>query len=249
VVNPYVSRNALAHSCYVEYVGPRKHQFAKLGTPVKRRLTIHIHEQLRAFIQNLAFPCHLGRSSVANLTYRFGLYPDMLSDECLEGLCRDLWDFVEERPRFSEFSTMLVSFEGPLPTNEIELESNLWNLLQRLHSFDRSPWATNASSDPNDPDFAFSFASEAFFIVGMHGHSSRYSRRFPYPTLAFNAQSQFDELRKLGQFDKAQRVIRNNDVLLQGDINPSLANFGDDSAAKQYSGRLVENDRKCPFLP
>lgn len=68
-----------------------------------------------------------------------------------------------------------------------------------------------------------------------------------YPTLVFNSHDQFDALRRDGKFEQTQLTIRKNDRLLQGDFNPSLSNYGDDSEAKQYSGRLVEPDWKCPF--
>ena len=36
---------------------------------------------------------------------------------------------------------------------------------------------------------------------------------------------------------------------LQGTINPNLADFGDASEARQYSGRAVEANWTCPFRP
>lgn len=250
-LNPYTSPEALANSCYVTYDRQaRKHFFAGTQEKVKTPLIIHVHEQIRAFLLNPAFPCHLGRSAVATESYRFGFYKNMDDADCLQGLCRDLFEFVTERPRFKpKFSTFIASFGVPLPRSEVEFEVNLWRMLQNLHDFDARDWNRAVSSDPQHPDFAYSFAGEAFFIVGLHGHSSRISRRFPYPTLVFNAQEQFETLRRLGQFDTAQARIRKVDIDLQGTINPSLTNFGTDSAAKQYSGRLVEVDWICPFRP
>lgn len=85
------------------------------------------------------------------------------------------------------------------------------------------------------------------FVVGMHSASSPLARRFPYPTLVFNPRAQFDHLRESGQFDRLRERVREREVALQGTINPNLADFGEVSDARQYSGRSVEGDWQCPF--
>jgi FPC/CPF motif-containing protein YcgG len=37
------------------------------------------------------------------------------------------------------------------------------------------------------------------------------------------------------------------DLRLQGSLNPNLSDFGKKSDARQYSGRAVEANWKCPF--
>jgi FPC/CPF motif-containing protein YcgG len=64
--------------------------------------------------------------------------------------------------------------------------------------------------------------------------------------LAFNAHFQFEQLRESGQFERMQEVIRDRDTELEGDVNPNLANFGEHTEAKQYSGREVGDDWGCP---
>ena len=70
----------------------------------------------------------------------------------------------------------------------------------------------------------------------------------PWPTLAFNAHSQFEQLRETGQFERIQTVIRDRDRELEGDLNPNLSNFGEHTEARQYSGREVEADWVCPVV-
>ena len=103
------------------------------------------------------------------------------------------------------------------------------------------------SDDPNDPHFEFSFAGRACFVVGIHPASSRWTRRFAWPTLVFNAHFQFEELRTAGKYGRMQDVMRTRDRHLQGSINANLADFGDHSDARQYSGRPVEDAWQCPF--
>jgi FPC/CPF motif-containing protein YcgG len=65
--------------------------------------------------------------------------------------------------------------------------------------------------------------------------------------LAFNPHAQFERLRETGMWGKIQEAVRHLDKELQGNINPVLADFGQDTEAKQYSGRLIESDWHPPF--
>jgi FPC/CPF motif-containing protein YcgG len=42
-------------------------------------------------------------------------------------------------------------------------------------------------------------------------------------------------------------MVRERDVALQGSTNPNLADFGQASEARQYSGRATEVAWQCPF--
>ncbi len=63
----------------------------------------------------------------------------------------------------------------------------------------------------------------------------------------FNSHLQFEKLRSDGRFDKMKEIIRNRDEALAGSINPMLSDHGEASEARQYSGRAVEPEWKCPF--
>jgi uncharacterized protein len=63
----------------------------------------------------------------------------------------------------------------------------------------------------------------------------------------FNAHEQFEHLREHGMFLGMQSTIRGREVALQGKINPNLANYGDASEARQYSGKPVASDWRAPF--
>jgi uncharacterized protein len=169
-------------------------------------------------------------------------------------LSDDIGQFVIDQRQLSkdpdEFSTLILIFVTlDIPSDEVEFETRLWQFLQSVHDEDSIiyRWDPLTSNDPNSPDFSFSVAEQSFFVVGQHAYSSRFSRRFPYPALAFNAHHQFERLRATGKFQKIQNVIRNQDIAIQGSINPSLTNYGADSEAKQYSGRLVPQGWVCPF--
>ncbi len=150
-----------------------------------------------------------------------------------------------------DFSSYIASFEGPPIADEPAFERQLWMTLQRLHDVDapHHAWDARVSPDPRNPQFSFSFARTAFFIVGLHAASSRATRRFAWPTLVFNPHHQFDSLKAQGRYNRFRSVIRAADKALQGDLNPMLTDFGDRSEAAQYSGRRVDESWECPFHP
>jgi uncharacterized protein len=211
-------------------------------------LTQLVHAQVRALVLNPAFPCLGARAAFNQGMYRFGMYAALASDEATTALRDDLLAFVAEQSAMgSAFTTFIASFDGPLPRDEADFERLLWEQLSRLTACDVAAWDTAVSSDPDDPRFSFSFGGRAFFLVGLHPGSSRWARRFAWPTIVFNAHHQFEHLRATGRYVRLQAAIRGRDVALQGSPNPNLAAFGTASEARQYSGRAVEPDWRCPF--
>ena len=183
-------------------------------------------------------------------SYGCGLYTELGSCEAAAGLARDLFTFIETMPSFQGgFSTYIASFRLPQACDEPIFEARLWRTLQQLHNLDAQhhAWDPMVASDPADPNFCFSFAGVAFFVLGLHGASARATRRFGWPTLVFNPHRQFEELRERGEYNRFQHVIRRGEQELQGDINPMLADHGSASEAVQYSGRHVDGPWTCPF--
>jgi FPC/CPF motif-containing protein YcgG len=216
------------------------------GEPPSQRAQ-EIHRDLKSFVVG-RHPCAGARAVIHKAGYRFGIYPEIGSPDATESIARDLWTFVEERPRIeAEFATFIAIFDRDESFDELEFEAAVWRQLNSLHEIDQAPYADEVSSDAANPQFGFSFASTPFFIVGLHSGSSRLARRFAWPALVFNAHSQFDALIEQGIYGRFQAVVRGRDLALQGSLNPNLAEFGERSEARQYSGRAVEDDWKCPF--
>lgn len=162
-----------------------------------------------------------------------------------------LLDFVlayRDDPRL--FQSLAVIFEGPLDLDEDAFESCLWTRLQSLgdkdawHGQDYDP---RVSPDPANPHFSLSFGGEAFFVVGLHPGANRPARRFERPALVFNVHDQFERLRAENRYEPLRRSIIERDVAIAGAPNPMLARHGESSEARQYSGRLVDSDWRCPF--
>jgi FPC/CPF motif-containing protein YcgG len=246
--NPFGGELALANSSRVVPRGKKlvREPLGGAATPLQR----FVHDSFRALVLNPAFSCVGAKSAVRRDSYHLGLYAEMGSPGSTAGLARDLFDFVEEQGDLGgEFSSFAACFEGPVGVGEREFEELLWAQLQRLHEEDRHHhrWDPSVSPDPEDPQFAFSFAGRAFFVVGLHPASSRFARRFAWPTLVFNAHQQFESLRESGRYARLREAIRNRELDLQGNLNPNLADFGTRSEARQYSGRPVEEGWRCPF--
>jgi FPC/CPF motif-containing protein YcgG len=203
------------------------------------------------FVRNAAFPCVGAKSALNKGQMHFVVADDI----------RSAWDDLRIWPKIASlansyrndpvlFQTLVVIFRNNGPLSERRFERAVWDRLQSLS--DKDDWLGQTvdpriSSDPDDPHFAVSFGGEAFFVVGLHPNASRPARRFSYPVMVFNLHDQFEQLRSEGRYDPLRDTILKRDEALAGTINPMLAQHGDASAARQYSGRRVEDGWVCPF--
>jgi uncharacterized protein len=150
-------------------------------------------------------------------------------------------------------STGLVSKVALFPEtpalSEAGFEQVMWQRLQALHDQDCQEflWDPRVSSDPSSPDFSMSVGGIGYYVVGLHPAASRAARRAPMAMLAFNPHHQFEQLRADGKYSRVQKIVQARDIILQGNINPMLAEHGTVSEAAQYSGRAVGANWVCPF--
>ena len=210
-----------------------------------------VEQEFRAFVGDPRFPCLAAKGAVRRHDHELHVYGALGSGDATTALAPDLRDFVRrvttDEARFKAF---VAVFPVDAPEDERAFERRLWMQLQQLHDHDDPAvgWDPSVSDDPDDPRFSFSFAGCALFVVGLDPHSARLARRFRWPALVFNPHSQFERLRRDGHYDRLRARIRDRDVALQGHINPNLADFGERSEARQYSGReTTGDDWRCPF--
>lgn len=201
------------------------------------------------------FPCVGAKSALARSAIEVREF-DRLGSRCNDAPLLDALAAFGARLDASGDDRALASFaavfDGPGDTDERRFEALLWSQLQRLHEIDArrgSPWAPGVARAPDDPRFGLSLAGRAYFVVGLHPGASRIARRFDWPALVFNPHEQFERLRADGRYARMQAAIRGRELALQGSLNPNLADFGDASEARQYSGREVPEDWTCPFRP
>ena len=225
----------------------------------KGAMTVHVQqrptdeimeEEFGAFVADEHFPCLAGKGAVHRGDHTLRVYDALGSHDSARALARDLTTFVQSGPADGAGLRAFVAlFRGPDMADELAFERRLWRQLRRLHALDDpdTAWDPTVSDDPESPEFSFSFGGRALFVVGMHPASSRLARRFRWPALVFNPRAQFERLRAEGKFERLRTLVRERDVALQGTPNPNLADFGERSEARQYSGRETEPEWRCPF--
>lgn len=248
--NPFDGSAARRHSSYAGCCDGELVRLLETRPPAPFAITAH--EAFREFVLGSRFSCLAGRSAVRRETYRIGAYERFDDPDVTEGLARDLFAFAGERAGFgSDFTTFVAFFRRARAFTEADFERRLWSQLQRLHDCDVNfhAWDPRVDEDPSSSSFSFSFAGQAFFVVGLHAQASRSSRRFLWTTLVFNAHEQFEHLKASGSFHRLQGAIRKRELAIDGSINPNLAPFGSASEARQYSGRHVPEGWRCPFRP
>jgi FPC/CPF motif-containing protein YcgG len=208
------------------------------------------YEDFQAHISNETFSCVGAKAALNGDLFRFGFYKEMNVPETNLLLAHDLYIFAQEQKKImTNFASFAAIFDAPIVENEYLWEEALWTQLKNLHELDRKQfaWDSTVSNNPEDVNFSFSVGGTGFFIVGLYPKSSRKARRFSRMALVFNPHVQFDRIRESGQYTRMQKTIRERELKLQGSLNPNLSDFGTQSEARQYSGRAVEENWKCPF--
>lgn len=207
--------------------------------------------EFRAFIENPPFPCVGAKAALSRGGMKILVARDITSgwDDCriYPALLGFIARYTQKPDLFQSFA---VVFEGPDDLTEEGFEDNLWQRAQSLSDKDAylgRPYDSRVESDPDNPHFSLSFGGEAFFVVGLHPHASRPARRFSSPVLVFNLHAQFERLRAEGRYEKLRESILRRDEEVAGSRNPMLARHGENSEARQYSGRRVGDDWRCPF--
>lgn len=216
-----------------------------------RSLAARVDEAFRAFVGDAGFPCLAAKGTVRRHDHQLGVYGALGSNAASDSLAADLGAFTSRFvPNAERLTAFVAVFTGRAPASERAFERRLWLQLQHLHDRDdpAAGWDPSVSADPDDPRFSFSFGGHALFVVGLNPRSTRLARRFRWPALVFNPHAQFERLRREGRYDRLREEIRERDIALQGTPNPNLADFGETSEARQYSGRdTTSAEWQCPF--
>ena len=204
-------------------------------------------DAMAALVGHRDYPCLGARSVFRRERDTVRVYSELGAPESAEHLLQDLKQFAGVVESGEGFASFVALFRGPTIEDEEHFEGLLWSQLRGLHRVDQHAWNAGVSADPNDPHFAFSAAGTPFFVVGLHPQASRDARRAATPTLVFNLHEQFEALRESGQFPRMRDRIRERDQRLQGFVNPMVADYGDGSEARQYSGRHVTGAWQAPL--
>jgi FPC/CPF motif-containing protein YcgG len=208
-------------------------------------------ERFRDFIRHRPFPCVGAKSALSRggmtVIVAQGIGTPTDDARIYAALLAFVWRYRQAPEMFRSF---VVLFAGPSPSSEEAFEAALWSRVQSLSDHDGHLGQAHDSrvgEDPEDPHFSVSLGGEGFFIVGLHPVASRPARRFAAPALVFNLHDQFQRLRMEGRYEGLRDSIVARDVAFAGSPNPMLAEHGERSAARQFSGRAVPDEWTCPF--
>jgi len=204
------------------------------------------------FIRDAGFPCVGAKSAVGRDQLRIVIARDITSAWDDLRIYAALLEFAQAYQQDDRlFQSLAVIFVQDDVVSEEAFERALWSRVQSLA--DKDAWHGQSyddrvSSDPDSPHFSLSFGGEAFFVVGLHPRANRPARRFDRPVLVFNLHDQFQRLRAAGRYEPLRSKIIERDLAIAGSVNPMLARHGEVSEARQYSGRVVEQDWSAPFI-
>lgn len=217
--------------------------------PIEDKEDKMIKKDFEEFIIQKEHPCIMAQAVFLGKHLDFHVYSQFGSRETAVQILQDIRKYLQSYDEESDMVySFIAAFKDRKTYTEEEFEQLLWQQLQLIHEEDNSPWDRDVSEDPEAPNFSFSIGGKAFYMVGLHPNSSRKSRQAPYPAIAFNLHLQFENLRKKGRYEQVKQRIRDREIEQQGSLNPMLQDFNEGSEARQYSGRKVGEEWKCPFL-
>lgn len=202
-----------------------------------------------ALVSPRDYPCLGARSVLHRQRATVHGYQGLGSDASTAAILRDLTGFGESVDLSGGFASFVAVFLGGGRYDEPTFEKLLWRQLQAIRDLDTADPDPAVSDDPRDPHFAFSAGGRAYFVIGMHPGASRPARRSATPMVVFNLHEQFETLRQEGRFERMRDMIRQRDAAANGSVNPMVADHGDGSEARQYSGRLLPAAWAPPFEP
>jgi len=210
-----------------------------------------VHSVVRGYVLAESFTCVPARIALIKGTYRLAFVDGELgSPLAARALGYTMERFVHDLPHLpSPFRPLLVSFDRPRMVTPVEFHYRVWDTMQLCAEIDQKLFAhaSDVSSDPMSEDFGFSCAGRGWFINAGYCGSERDARSFAWPTFICNLQSNFDELKATGRFERIRDKNRSRDVELQGSENPYLAEKGEGDQWHQVTS-LSEPSLRCPFV-
>ncbi|QHE63059.1 hypothetical protein FHE72_20150 [Rossellomorea vietnamensis] len=221
-------------------------------TPWQQSAYLHFSELMCD--EEHPYPCVPGKQGFQTDTLRFGFAEDPRKDEATDKLVSLLKQYGRISRDTGKYASLVVFFQSEEIEGSVEYYQQIfWDLLNRVHRLDATPWPDDIGKDPHDHTWEFCFDGEPYFsFCATPAHFVRKSRHFPYFLLAFQPRWVFDEINSSTAFgQKLKKVIRKRLVEFdEVDPHPSLKWYGqeDNYEWKQYY--LSDDDSsmsKCPF--
>lgn len=200
-----------------------------------------------------AFPCFFAVDAheAGDLRYLFAEAPGSAAGE---SVADGLRAYLDRAPDIADITSLVVLFEPPEGDPTVEwYERQFWALLESLHDHDPEPWPGSVPSDPEDPEWAFSFAGTPLFLVARAPcYEARRSRHTPHglevtvqPRWVFDGLGADTERGR-----EARRIIRERLEDYDGvPPHPDIGAYGDEDSRewRQYFLPRGDGDRRASF--
>lgn len=197
-----------------------------------------------------AFPCYFAVDAHEAGDLRY-LFPEAPGSAASEPVAEGLAEYLDAAPDIADVTSLVVLFEPPAGERPAEwYEGQFWGLLESLHALDDAPWPPSVPSDPDDPQWTFSFAGTPLFLVARAPfYERRRSRHTPHG-LEVTVQPRwvFDGLgADTERGSEARRTIRDRlDAYDDVPPHPAIGAYGDDDSREWRQYFLPAADAEGP---
>ncbi|WP_082711693.1 YqcI/YcgG family protein [Burkholderia singularis] len=201
------------------------------------------------------FPCNFAHQVYDGNMLRAAFFEENSNEDAMiENLGSVLTKYIETARGLGKITSFLAFFklDDSLKTVE-EYETWFWSILQRLHDSDQKEWPFDIPQNPYDPNWAFSFGGQAFFIVCFTpAHITRKSRYCEKPLIIFQPRWIFDGLEGDTPAGIAVRQAIRDAVAVYDNMPASkkLTSYGEGLDWEQYFLPDVNQSAydKCPMI-
>lgn len=201
------------------------------------------------------FPCIYAIRAHRNNTLRFVFLQSSDTDAAIAAFGEALSAYVKVCHSLAPYTAFLAFF-GP-DRDEMTLEEHhaeFWQVLQRLHEVDPSPWPDRIPTDPAEPLWEFCFDGEPMFVLGSGpAHVTRRSRYSAVRAISFQPRFMFDELIDAPVLlSRARRIIRERVLQMDGiPVHPMIQMYHEEGN-REWRQYVVPEDNspitgRCPF--
>ncbi len=202
------------------------------------------------------FPCFFGAESVRAGDPLYTVVDSMTDPDALRRLGETLLEYLEVWPDHSDRASLVTFFRPPSePWTEREYHEALWHVLQFLHVHDPAPWPAEIPTDPDHPEWEFSFAGEPMFpTCRAPFYTDRRSRYCPVGLeITFQPRALFENLNVTAAHptgEQAREIIRERlDEYDDLPPHPLLGDWGVEGDREWHQYMLPSDDEQAPDHP
>ena len=212
-----------------------------------------VYAEFRRHVLDPNYPCYFAVAGEQKGTLRYSYVNDLNSGISTDAL-KELIQLSRLHPQKRHALAVFIKPESRLQSHDWYIRCG-WDLLQKLHDADTTPWPSQFPTSPADPHWEFCFQNEPLFVFGaLPSHHRRRSRNLgPAMVLLFQPRSVFNGIEGGSPAGtRARQIIRkrlaNWDL---AELHPSMGDYGDPSnfEASQY---FIPDDHQpsppCPLV-